>query len=131
MKEDIDLEKFGRRMPYTIPERFFEQTELRMKIAVADSGKRKIIAGNTSKHRKLIYKILAAMTAVALLMIIIRAFWPATENSGNGNEQVELAFNQLNEEESFKQVEKAFNQLSEEDQEFLMEIYEDDFFLYQ
>ena len=42
-----------------------------------------------------------------------------------------LAFNQLNEEESFKQVEKAFNQLSEEDQEFLMEIYEDDFFLYQ
>lgn len=131
MKEDIDLEKFGRRMPYTIPEGFFEQTEVRMKIAVADSGKRKIIAGNTSKHRKLIYKILAAMTAVALLMIIIRAFWPATENSESDNKQMELAFNQTNMDVNFEQVEQAFNQLSEEDQNFFLEVYEDDLYLYQ
>lgn len=131
MEENFDLEEFGRRMPYTVPEGFYEQMEETLKRTMSDSDKKKNSAENKTKHRKLLYRIAAAMAAVILLAVIVRAFWPATESSGNSNEQVELAFNQLSEEESFKQVEQAFNQLSEEDQDFLLEVYEDDIFLYQ
>jgi C4-type Zn-finger protein len=131
MEENFDLEKFGRRMPYTVPEGFFEQMEETLKRTVSDSDKKKNSAENKTKHRKLIYRIAATVAAVVLLTVIVRVFWPTTESSGSSNEQVELAFNQLSEEESFKQVELAFNQLSEEDQDLLLEIYEDDVFLYQ
>ena len=95
-----DLENMGKKMPYTVPEGFFDEMEERLMQEVETK----------KKNRKLRNTALwtgFAIAASLALLLVLRQVWHNTED------------------ESFKQVEMAFNQLSDGDQELMLEYYDE------
>jgi hypothetical protein len=112
MDKQFNFEQVGKRMPYNVPDGFFDQLEQNVMAEV--------MADNTAtdkprqKARTLkiaIRTILAAAAAVTLFFVV-------TKNMPSDTT-----------EDSFANVELAYNNLSPEDQEFLIEIYEEDVFM--
>jgi len=110
MNKDFDIDKTGKRMPYSVPDGFFNELrksvsdELNLqteepKVAVPD------------RRRKLIFAGIAALAAAACIALVV-VFKPVTEVTT-----------------SMEDVEKAYANLSEADQEYMMEAYQDDVFL--
>ena len=95
-----ELEKWGKTMPYTVPEGFFEGMEERMMKEVAPKQKKPAL------WRASLWTGIAVAASLALLLVL-RHGWHNAED------------------ESFKQVEMAFNQLSDSDQELMLEYYDE------
>ena len=116
MDKQFDFEQVGKRMPYNVPDGFFNQLEQNVMDEIkADNGesaqpKSKVQKARTAKIA--IRTILAAAAAVALFFVV-------TKNLPNDDAQTD----------TFENVELAYNNLSTEDQEYLMEVYEEDVFL--
>ena len=114
MDKTFDFEQVGKRMPYNVPNGFFDQLEQNVMAEVKPDDivteKPKV---KTRTVKMAIRTILAAAAAVALFFVV-------TKNLPNDNSQAI---------DTFEFVELAFNNLSTEDQEFLMEVYEEDVFL--
>lgn len=114
MDKTFDFEQVGKRMPYNVPDGFFDQLEQNVLAEVKPDD----IATEKPKQKAHTMKmairtILAAAAAVALFFVV-------TKNLPNGTTTTE---------DSFTNVELAYNNLSTEDQEFLMEVYEEDEFI--
>ena len=113
MDKQFNFEQVGKRMPYNVPDGFFDQleqnvmTEVQLDNAATEKPKQK---ARTVKMA--IRTILAAAAAVALFFVV-------TKNLPNDDTQAD----------TFAKVELAYNNLSTEDQEFLMEVYEEDEFI--
>lgn len=105
--QQLDFNKIGKRMPYTVPEGFFDQLgENVMVRAKAEERKR-------HKRGRLIAITSTIMTmaaAAALFFVVTTTTQPADE--------VE-----------FTDVEQAFNNLSDDDQAYLLAVYQEDVFL--
>jgi len=95
-----DLETMNKKMPYTVPEGFFEEMEECLVKEVATKKK-------SRKLRNAALWTGFAVAASLALLIVLRQVWHNTD------------------EESFRQVEMAFNQLSEGDQELMLEYYDE------
>ena len=113
MKEPFDFEKIGKKMPYSVPEGFFDTMEENIHSALSETNTHPLSSTVKNKHLKRIYLLTGAVAAVALLLLTLRIFLSNPSAS----------------EYSFENVELAFNNLSLDDQDFLMEIYEDDVFM--
>lgn len=114
MERNFNFENIGKQMPYTVPDGFFEQLEANVMGEIAahkDSQSEKTATIHPlRKHWKRI--LLAAAAAVALFVVV----------------QKNLPKNNV-ETDDFASVELAFNDLSTEDQDYLMEIYQEDFLI--
>ena len=113
MDKTFDFEQVGKKMPYNVPDGFFDQLEQNVMA--------EITADNTATEKpkvkartvKMTFRIiLTAAAAVALFFVV-------TKNLPSDNTQTD----------TFAKVELAYNNLSPEDQEYLMEIYEEDVFM--
>ena len=95
-----DLENMGKKMPYTVPEGFFEDMEERLMQEVTPEKKKPML------RNAALWTGFAVAASLALL-IVLRQVWHNPED------------------ESFEQVEMAFNQLSDSDQELMLEYYDE------
>jgi hypothetical protein len=114
MDKKFNFEQVGKRMPYNVPDGFFDQLEQNVMAEV--------MADNTAtdkprqKARTLkiaIRTILAAAAAVTLFFVVTKNLPSDTTTTEDG----------------FANVELAYNNLSTVDQEYLMEVYEEDVFM--
>ena len=112
MDKQFDFEQVGKRMPYNVPYGFFDQLEQNVMAEVT--------AGNIAIEKprvkartvKMTIRILLAAAAAVALFFVVTKNIPSDTT-----------------EDSFANVELAYNNLSNEDQEYLMEVYEEDVFL--
>lgn len=95
-----DLEKIGKQMPYTVPDGFFEKMEERlMQEATAKKKKSKL-------PKVVLWTGLAVAASLALLLVLRQGIVFTKDNS-------------------FEQMEMAFNQLNDNDQQLILEFYEE------
>jgi len=126
MDKTFDFEQVGKRLPYNVPDGFFDQLEENVKAKThlqrlpvregseyskGDAPKAKVI---TPLHswRGWGWVSFGAAAAVALFFVVTKNL-PISESQTD----------------TFEFVELAYNNLSTEDQEFLMEVYEEDGFI--
>ena len=101
--ESYNFDKIGKKMPYRVPDTFFEELENTIMIEVQKrQNKRNIL--------KIFYRSVAVAATIALLMIV--------GGSGTKNDKTDFA-----------EIAQAFDNLSEADQTYLLEIYQDDIFI--
>ena len=101
--ESYNFDKIGKKMPYRVPDTFFDELENTIMIEVQKrQNKRNIL--------KIFYRSVAVAATIALLMIV--------GGSGTKNDKTDFA-----------EIAQAFDNLSEADQTYLLEIYQDDFFI--
>lgn len=105
MDKDFNLEDVGKRMPYTVPDNFFDQLESNVMAEVKAPRKANVV--------KVAFRTLLAAAAAVTLFLVISRNHP--ENAAS--------------EDLLAYVEQAYSDLDVEDQEFLMEIYEEDDFI--
>jgi hypothetical protein len=113
MDKQFNFEQVGKRMPYNVPDGFFDQLEQNVIAEVMPDDtvtEKSKVRARTVKMA--IHTILAAAAAVALFFVV-------TKNLPSDDTQAD----------TFEFVELAYNNLSTEDQEFLMEVYEEDEFI--
>ena len=115
MDKLFNFEQVGKRMPYNVPEGFFDQLEKNVMAEVKPDDTATEKPKQKARTVKIVLRaILAAAAAVALFFVV-------TKNLPSDDTQAD----------TFEFVELAYNNLSSEDQEFLMEIYEEDVFIIQ
>jgi hypothetical protein len=101
--ESYNFDKIGKKMPYRVPDTFFDELENTIMIEVQKrQNKRNIL--------KIFYRSVAVAATIALLMIV--------GGSGTKNDKTDFA-----------EIAQAFDNLSEADQTYLLEIYQDDIFI--
>ena len=101
--ESYNFDKIGKKMPYRVPDTFFDELENTIMIEVQKrQNKRNIL--------KIFYRSVAVAATIALLMIV--------GGSGTKNDMTDFA-----------EIAQAFDNLSEADQTYLLEIYQDDIFI--
>ena len=101
--ESYNFDKIGKKMPYRVPDTFFDDVENTIMINVRKrQNKRNVF--------KIFYRIIAVAATLALLMIV--------GGSGTKNDKTDFA-----------EIAQAFDNLSEADQTYLLEIYQDDIFI--
>lgn len=109
MNTDFNFDKIGKRLPYSVPENFFSTME---ETVLKEAG---TTTSTEVKRRRPLMRVLfasVAAAAVALLLVF---------NHGISGKQP--ASN------SFNDVEQAFVQLNSADQDYMIEVYQNDIFL--
>lgn len=111
MEQNYDFSKIGKQMPYTVPDGFFDKLEenvmREVKAQPAKKNKAKTI-------RMAIRAALAVAACLALLFLIVK------KNLPQGNNTIT---------DDFDNVELAFSNLSTEDQDYLLEVYQEEQFM--
>ena len=97
-----DLDRIGKKMPYKVPEGFFEEMPSRI-----------IERATRRQHRNNILRHVIRYTAVAATIALVWMF----------ADKVIFA-----PQDDYTSVELAFDQLSDDDQLYLLEVYQDDIF---
>lgn len=106
--KQFDFEQVGKRMPYYVPDGFFDKFEADVMKDVR--GLKGDVRGETNRKNALRVALRAAIAvaAVVALFLVVQPLLP------------------MNNMDDFESVELAFNNLSTEDQDFLIQIYEED-----
>lgn len=108
MEHQFDFDNIGKRMPYSVPEGFFDDME------------RQILARNLSqshprRHRSMtLRRSIAGLLAAAVvtgLVVMIGGRWSAPSTT------------------DYAHVEQAFDNLSNDDQTYLLSVYQEDIFI--
>ena len=119
MKQTFDFKQIGKRMPYRVPNGFFQEMEYNVLDAVAEKtaeckpamAERKPVQAKRFVFTRLAkYAAAVAASVVVLLAVNVKFFHTAAPAE-------------------MQDVEAAFNQLSLSDQECLVELYQEDVFL--
>lgn len=114
MDKKFNFEQVGKRMPYDVPEGFFNQLEQNVMAEVkADDIVTEKPRVKARAVKMAIRTLLAAAAAVALFFVVTKNLPSDTTTTEDG----------------FANVELAYNNLSTVDQEYLMEVYEEDVFM--
>lgn len=100
MEKTFDFEQVGKRMPYDVPNDFFDKFEENMMVEVKSRRSKKPL-------RIALRSVLAVAAAIALFFVM----QPLLPKSNV---------------DDFESVELAFNNLSTDDQDFLIQVYEDE-----
>jgi len=107
MSKDFDFNNIGKRMPYTTPENYLDDIEKNV-MAQVQTDETPV---KKARNRRL-FIIASTLVAASIALLLVFKIIPYHQNQT-----------------SFDQVEQAFANLSNADQDFLMEVYEDDFFI--
>lgn len=119
MKQTFDFKQIGKRMPYRVPNGFFQEMEHNVLDAVAEKtaerksamAERKPVQAKRFVFTRLAkYAAAVAASVVVLLAVNVKFFHTAAPTD-------------------MQDVEAAFDQLSLSDQECLVELYQEDVFL--
>lgn len=119
MKQTFDFKQIGKRMPYHVPDGFFQEMEHNVLDAVAEKAterkpamaERKPLQAKRFVFTRLAkYAAAVAASVVVLLAVNAKFFYVAAPTD-------------------MQDVEAAFDQLSLSDQECLVELYQEDVFL--
>lgn len=119
MKQTFDFKQIGKRMPYRVPNGFFQEMERNVLDAVAEKAaerkpamaERKPLQAKRFVFTRLAkYAAAVAASVVVLLAVNVKFFYVAAPTD-------------------MQDVEAAFDQLSLSDQECLVELYQEDVFL--
>ena len=113
MNKHFDFEQVGKRMPYNVPDGFFDQLEQNVMAEVKPDD----IA--TEKPKVKAHAVKMAIRTIFVAAAAVALFFVVTKNLPNDDTQAD----------TFEIVELAYNNLSNEDQEYLMEVYEEDVFI--
>ena len=108
MDKKFDFNQVGRKMPYTMPDRFIDDMEeevmARVKVINVKKRRQKTVA---------LRWVMYAASAAACIILTITTFMPRQLSTEEWNEK-ELC---------------AFDQLPAADQDYILEVYDDDIFL--
>ena len=110
MEQNYDFSKIGKQMPYTVPDRFFDQLEERVMSEV-------VKAQPTKKKANVVRMAIRAAIAIAAciaLFLVVKKVLPQNDNTLT---------------DDFDSVELAFNNLSADDQDYLLEVYQEELIL--
>lgn len=110
MAKDFDFDKIGKRMPYTVPDRCFEEMERRVWAKVSSDAVRR------KRRRRTVMLASAATFAAAAsvaLAVMLDTAPPAADEAG------------------MEAVQHAFAALSADDQDYVLQVYEEDIFMNQ
>lgn len=110
MSDTFDFNRIGKRMPYTVPEGFFEEMERNVMSRAGILADTADCVAAPKGRRRLRMVAMAAVTAAAaglLLLMVLRTTAPGQQ------------------EMTMSQIEDTFASLSNEDQEFLLDMYHD------
>lgn len=116
MDKNFDFNQVGKRMPYSTPDVFFAKMQSNILDAVQDMPQKNTDV-KTKKHtvRWWLWPVsLSAAAAVAAMFVINIHFFAPTPSASSNNIQ---------------DVEQAFAQLSEGDQDYILDVYQDDEFI--
>ena len=104
MEQNYDFSKIGKQMPYTVPDGFFDELEENVMSKCTQRARIIRIAIRTA---------LAIAACIVLLLVVKKALPQGNDTSTDDFEHVEL----------------AFNNLSTDDQDYLLEVYQEEQFL--
>ena len=109
MKTNFDINKKNKKMPYTVPEGFFDKLEDDIWNKISNEPI------EIKKKRNALSKsiVIKSIASIAAVVAIIFGMTIIIENSNH-----------------YSDIDSAFNRLSVQDQNFMIEIYEDDIMLY-
>ena len=113
MEQSFDFEQVGKKMPYSVPDGFFEkmETEVMSQIAAASQeGEQE--RKPRGRVMRIVRRVALAAAAVAALVLVLHTVFPRYAAH-----------------KALVDVEKAFDQLTPDDQAFLLQVYEDDVFM--
>ena len=114
MEQNYDFNSVGKKMPYTVPDGFFDQLEENvMKAWNVDHNKREEKSSSSGKAKtiRIAIRTLLAVAACLALFLVIKKALPQGDDT--------IA-------DDFTSVELAFNNLSTEDQDYLLEVYQEE-----
>ena len=111
MEKIFDFEQVGKRMPYTVPDCFFDEIEENVIKEVRSEG---LEVREYPKRRKTLTITICSIMAIAVAVALFFVVQPLLPKSNV---------------DDFASVELAFNNLSTDDQDFLIQVYEDDLFI--
>ena len=110
MEQNYDFSRIGKQMPYTVPDGFFDKLEEDVMNEVkAQSAKTK----KATVIRMAIRAAIAVAACIALFLVVKKVL-PQGQDAAI---------------DDFENVELAFNNLSTEDQDYLLEVYQEELFL--
>lgn len=101
--DSYNFDKIGKKMPYRVPDTFFDDVENTIMINMRKRQNRRNVF-------KIFYRIIAVAATLALFLVIGS---PDTTNHKT----------------DFAEIAQAFDNLSEADQTYLLEMYQDDIFI--
>ena len=111
-QHNYDIDKVGKRMPYNVPDDFFATLEENVMREVKADMKQSAAPQRRKAWLSKGFRRFSIAAAAALALVVgYRA----------------LSHSQT--EDNFTAVEEAFAHLSEEDQEYLLEVYQEDIFM--
>lgn len=108
MEKDFDFDRVGKRMPYRVPDGFFDEMEANIRREVlqrpARPARQRVVG-----RRAAIW--IAAVAATLTLLFVL--------NLPTGEERTV----------AFRDVEQAFANLSDDDRAYLLDVYSEDIFM--
>lgn len=109
MEQNYDFSKIGKQMPYTVPDGFFDQLEENVMNEVKAQPARK-----KATVLRMAIRAAIAIAACIALFLVVKKLLPQDNDTIT---------------DDFENVELAFNNLSTEDQDYLLEVYQEELFL--
>ena len=113
MEQNYDFSHIGKQMPYTVPDGFFDELEENVMKELKGSN---TPSGESRKARivRMTVRALIAVAACIALLFIVKKALPQGSDATT---------------DDFENVELAFNNLSTDDQDYLLEVYQEEQFL--
>ena len=109
MEQNYDFSKIGKQMPYTVPDGFFDKLEENVMNEVkAQPAKKKATV------IRMVFRAAIAVAACIALFLVVKKVLPQDQDTNI---------------DDFENVELAFNNLSTDDQDYLLEVYQEELFL--
>ena len=109
MEQNYDFSKIGKQMPYTVPDGFFDKLEEN----VMNEVKAQPVRKKAVTIRMAIRTAIAVAACIALFLVVKKVLPQGNDTTTDDFENVEL----------------AFNNLSTDDQDYLLEVYQEELFL--
>ena len=110
MEENNEFISVGKKMPYTVPDGFFDQLEEQVMNEVKAEPAKEKKSGKAKTICIAIRTLLAVAACLALFLVVKKAL-------PQGDDTIA---------DDFTSVELAFNNLSTEDQDYLLEVYQEE-----
>lgn len=101
--DSYNFDKIGKKLPYSVPETFFDDFEDQVMAKAISRRKR-------HKVLKIVYRSIAVAASLALIVVAVSQYT-------------------MTQKTDFEAIDLAFDNLSEADQAYLIEIYQEDIFI--